>query len=259
MQTVAESIYDHPRYYDLIFGSDWVAEYRFLTEVFDQHVRGKTRRLLEPACGTGRLMFRMLKAGYHCEGLDLNEKAVEFCNARLRRHGFRETAWVGDMCNFIVAKPFDAAFNTINSFRHLLSEDLARAHLRCVAEALRKGGIYVLGLHLTPTEGTPLTEESWSARRGHLGIITRLETFETNLRKRAERCRMTMDVYSPTEQFQLVDELVFRTYTLPQMQKLFGEVPELQVAEVYDFRYRIDQPTELAADTQDVVFILQKQ
>ena len=36
---------------------------------------------------------------------------------------------------------------------------------------------------------------------------------------------MTMDVYSPTEQFQIVDELRFRTYTLPQLRRLLAEVP----------------------------------
>jgi len=40
MQTVQESIYDHPVYYDLIFGSDWAAEYKFLSAAFAKHVRG---------------------------------------------------------------------------------------------------------------------------------------------------------------------------------------------------------------------------
>jgi len=122
MQTVEESIYDHPVYYDLIFGSDWAAEYKFLTAAFKQHVKGKTKRLLEPACGTGRLLYRMIKGGYHCMGLDLNDKAIEFCNKRLERHAIKPTAFVADMCNFEVDKPCDAAFNTINSFRHLSSE-----------------------------------------------------------------------------------------------------------------------------------------
>ena len=43
--------------------------------------------LPEPACGTGRLMFRMAQAGYDVAGLDLNEKAVDFSNARLEKHG----------------------------------------------------------------------------------------------------------------------------------------------------------------------------
>ena len=53
------SLYDYPRYYDLVYGSDWKAEFDFLTGVFDKHVCGEIKQLLEPACGTGRLIFRL--------------------------------------------------------------------------------------------------------------------------------------------------------------------------------------------------------
>ena len=258
MQTVPGNLYDYPRYYDLLFGNDWKAEFDFLIDCFDRFVPGKVHRLFEPACGTGRLIYRLAKAGFDVAGLDLNPRAVRYCNRRLARHDLPETAFVGDMCDFRLPQPIDAAFNTINSFRHLLSEQAALAHLRCVAAALRPGGIYVLGLHLMPTEGTPLTEESWSARRGDLRVHTHLQTFETDLRKRLERCRMTLNVDSPTKQLELVDELVFRTYTLPEMERLLAEVGELELAGVYDFRYRLDLPQELLPDTQDVVLVLQK-
>ena len=151
--------------------------------MFDTHVPGQVRRLFEPACGTGRLVFRLAQAGYNVSGLDLNPRAVDYCNRRLARHGLPASVFVGDMADFRLPRKVDAAFNTINSFRHLLSESAARSHLQCVAESLRKGGVYVLGLHLTPTEGTPLDEERWSARRGHLAINTHLQTFDLDLRQ----------------------------------------------------------------------------
>src|SRR6187549_671346 len=55
MPALAKNLYDYPRYYDLVFGSDWKAEYDFLLEVFDKHAAGRVRRVFEPACGTGRL------------------------------------------------------------------------------------------------------------------------------------------------------------------------------------------------------------
>ncbi|MEX2174350.1 MAG: class I SAM-dependent methyltransferase [Pirellulaceae bacterium] len=252
------NLYDYPRYYDLVFGSDWKAETDFLQAVFDTHLKRQVRRLFEPACGTGRLLFRLAKAGYEVSGLDLNPRAVDFCNQRLVRHGLPASVFVGDMSDFRLPAKIDAAFNTINSFRHLLSERAARSHLQCVAAALRRGGVYVLGLHLTPTEGTPLDEERWSARRGHLGINTHLQTFDLDLEDRTERCRMTMDVYTPTRRFQIIDELVFRTYTAQQLKRLLAGVPELELAATYDFQYRLDSPTEIEADTQDIVLILKK-
>jgi SAM-dependent methyltransferase len=252
----AANLYDYPRYYDLVFGSDWKAEFDFLQGAFRRFVIGRTKSLFEPACGTGRLVYRLAKAGFDVSGLDLNPRAVAYCNRRLTKHGLPETAFVGDMADFALTHPVDAAFNTINSFRHLPTEAAARSHLECMAAAIRPGGIYVLGLHLSPTEGNPLTEESWSARRGHLCINTHLQTFEVE--GRMERCRMTLDVYSPTEQFQIVDELHFRTYTLPQLRGLLKGVPEFELVEAFDFSYSLERPAFLDAATQDVVLILQR-
>lgn len=252
------NLYDYPRYYDLVFGSDWKAEFDFLRRTFDTFGRQPVRRIFEPACGTGRLLYRLALAGYEVSGLDLNPRAVAFCNRRLEQKSRKPTVFVGDMADFKLSRPVDAAFNTINSFRHLLSEKQAAAHLACVAASLKKGGLYVLGLHLTPTEGVPLDEESWSARRGNLGINTHLQTFDLDLRRRTERCRMTMNVYTPTRSFQIVDELVFRTYTRNQFFKLLKTVPALALVATFDFRYRLDQPIEIQSDTQDVVLILRR-
>ncbi len=51
---VQGDIYDYPVYYDLIFGSDWRAEFDFLTGCFERFAKRPVKRLFEPACGTGR-------------------------------------------------------------------------------------------------------------------------------------------------------------------------------------------------------------
>ncbi len=258
MQHKPANLYDYPRYYDLVFGSDWKAEFDFLRAAFDRFASGRVRRLFEPACGTGRLLFRLGAAGYEVSGLDLNPRAVAYCNQRLLRHGLGASVFVGDMADFMLPRRVDAAFNMINSFRHLLREEAARAHLRCVAAALRRGGLYVLGLHLTPTEGTPLEEESWSARRGHLAINMHLQTYDLDLRTRTERCTMRMDVQTPTRSFQIHDDLAFRTYTRTQLKRLLAGVPELELSGVFDFSYNLDDPIEIQPGTQDVVLLLRK-
>lgn len=258
METIQSNLYDHPRYYDLVFGSDWKAEYDFLLECFEAHVDGAVERVFEPACGTGRLMYRLAQAGYDACGLDLNEKAVEYCNQRLRRHGFEPTALVADMTDFQLEPKADAAFNMINSFRHLQQERQAEAHLKCMGRAVRSGGIYVLGLHLTPLEGPAMDEESWSATRGHLCVNTHMWTIDCDLEARQERFGMTYDVYTPTKQFRLADEIVFRTYTYDQFEDLVRRTRAFTIEETYDFGYDIEDPIEIAPDTQDVVFILRR-
>jgi SAM-dependent methyltransferase len=257
LPTIEADLYDFPKYYDLVYGSDWKPEFDFLLACFDKHASGKVKRLFEPACGTGRLLVKLAAAGYKVGGLDLNPNAVDFCNNRLQRAGFPRSAFVGDMCDFTLPKPVDAAFNTINSFRHLATEQQAKKHLRAVADCLRPGGIYVLGLHLTPTSVEPMQEESWAARRGNLAVLSRLWVIDCNVRKRREEVGMSFDVYTPTKQFRIEDRVVFRTYSAAQMKALIAGSP-LKIVETYDFGYDIKAPVEVTTATEDVVYILRK-
>ncbi len=257
-EVIRGNLYDYPRYYELIFGSDWKAEFDFLLACFEWFSPRPVQRVFEPACGTGRLLYRLAQRGYEVAGNDLNPKAVAYCNRRFERHGLLPAATVGDMCDFRVKRKYDAAFNLINSFRHLPSEDHARRHLQCVANCLRNGGIYLLGLHLTP-KGRPLcTEESWSARRGHLAVTSHMQSLGLDRRARKERVKMTFDVYTPTRHIQLADEMDFRIYTAEQFQQLLRDVGRFEVLETYDFTYDIDSPQPVNDKTEDVVFILQK-
>lgn len=258
MELLAGDLYDFPQYYDLVFGSDWAAELAFLQACFETHAERKVIRVFEPACGTGRLMFRLARCGYQVSGLDLNPRAVGYCNDRLTRHGFPATAFVGDMADFRLPKPVDAAFNMINSFRHLQTERAARSHLKCVANALRTGGLYVLGLHLTPTEGEPTEEESWSARRGNLCVNTNLRTTFRDLGKREEHFEMRYEIYTPTQQKRITDTIVFRTYTAPQLKKWLRAEPRMELVASYDFAYDLAQPTKLDPAAEDVVLVLRK-
>jgi SAM-dependent methyltransferase len=258
MDVIKGNIYDYPKYYDLLFGADWKAEYDFLRKCFKKHARRPVQRLFEPACGTGRLLVRLAKAGFEVAGNDLNPKAAAFCNDRLQRQGFPRTAVVGDMADFRLRRKVDAAFNTINSFRHLDTEQKAESHLRCVAGALAKGGLYVLGFHLTPERGPRCTEESWSARKGHLMVNSRMRSTSLDRRRREEWVRLVFDVYTPTRQFRLDDKFPFRTYTAGQFARLLGRVKELELAETYDFTYDIRQPIEITATTEDVIYVLRK-
>ena len=258
METIAGHLYDYPKYYDLIFGSDWAAEFKFLNNCFKRYSKRPVKRLFEPACGTGRLVIQFAKAGSEISGNDLNEKAIAYCNARLKKAGFPESTYVGDMADFTVKKKVDAAFNMINTFRHLPTEETAEAHFRCVADSLNKGGLFFLGLHLTPRTPAKCTSESWSSSRGNLSVVSNLWSIETNLKKRQERIGVTYDVYTPTKQFRITDETIFRTYTAEQMFSLIATEPRLRLLEMYDFRYDLEWPIDISNDTEDVVYVFQR-
>ena len=258
METINESIYDHPKYYDLVFGADCAAEMHFIRDVNDEFLGGKARRLFEPACGTGRLLYGLAKHDFAVEGIDLNDKAIDYCNERFRRADMPETAWVADMSDFKSRKKFDLAFNTINSFRHLMTGAAAEGHLRSMAAGAHKGAIYLLGIHLTPTEEPPSDSESWSARRGHLAVTTDMWTIERLPKKRLERFGIAFDIYTPTRQWRIEDELRLRSYTPRQMEDLVLGEGSWEIIETFDFAYDIDSPATVDASTEDVVYVLRR-
>ena len=77
-EIIKGSIYDFPKYYDLLFGSDWKAEFGFLQGAFPKHAGCSVQRVFEPACGTGRLLIKLAQAGYDVGGNDLNESRSTF-------------------------------------------------------------------------------------------------------------------------------------------------------------------------------------
>ncbi len=258
MEQQAANLYDYPQYYDLLFGSDSGAEIRFLKKCFQKYAKCEVKRVFEPACGTGRLIARLAKAGYEVAGNDLNPHAVEYCNQRLVRGGFPASVTVGDMADFKVKKKFHAGFNTINSFRHLSSDEAAEAHLRCMAAAITKGGLYILGLHLTPTRGTRVDHEEWTARRGHLQVNSSMWCKKLDKKNRNEVLGMTFDVYTPTKITRLIDEMNYRTYTAAQFDELLAKVPEWEIVALHDFVYDIREVITITPETEDVVFVLRR-
>lgn len=275
LRVVEESIYDHPKYYDLVFGADVAAETRFILAC-EQEFATKSKSkdsewYFEPACGTGRLMYALLRKGLPVCGLDLNPKAVGFCNARLQRHGYAASAIVADMCEFgrsdfkgifpasrKKSGLIKVAFNTINSFRHVGTEAEARKHLECMADVIRPGGIYLLGVHLTPTQVPPSETESWSARRGHLAINTHMWTIDRNKKKRLERFGIRFDVHTPSDSFRINDELRLRSYTPKQMDSLIKASGKWESVETFDFAYDMNEPIQVDASTEDVVYVLRR-
>ena len=67
--------YDSPLYYDLIFDEDTVVEADFLESLMWEHGIAESGRILEPACGSGRLVCELAARGYEVDGFDMVKRA----------------------------------------------------------------------------------------------------------------------------------------------------------------------------------------
>ena len=263
-ERVPGHLYDFPEYYDLVFASENEEEFQFMQQCFAEYAGLSVKTIFEPACGTGRLLLELARAGFKVSGLDLNEKAIVYCNEQFKKHGFPETAFVGDMADFSLPEPVDAAFNFINSFRHLLTEAEAIKHLRLVAQHLKSGGLYLLGLHLIPEdysldeeEGYD-TEEIYSVTVDDKTVETRLWSDSYDPQTRIEKIAFEYRIEDKTGEQIIYDKMDHLCYTFKQMGDLLAKVPELQIVETFDFLYDIEDPIEIDEETQDVVYVLRK-
>jgi len=143
-------------------------EVDFLVHAFRRFAKRKVRRVLDIACGTGPHLIRLAERGYHMSGLDLSPRNIEFLRQRVADKGYGADLVVGDMTDFRLRRPVDAAICMQDSQGHLLTTEQLLAHLKCVARALRPGGLYVFDRYMASSWTDPARSWSWSRRRGRL-------------------------------------------------------------------------------------------
>lgn len=258
--------YNLPTYYDVSFSHEMREELLFLKAVFKKYCKAARPKLLEPACGTGRLIMPMVRAGFDCTGFDLNENALNYLKEKLARNQLKANIFEKDMVDFqIRGKRFDIAYCTVDTFRHLLKEKEAVQHLEHVAEALKPGGVYILGLHLISKQEVTDRVIRWTAKRGRLTVKTTMQMLALNKSNRTETLKVILETASQRnklnpngqgDKFESVYKL--RTYTLKQFQKLVTSTNMFETLDVYDHYYDIKKPIRLTDRTDYGVFVLGK-
>lgn len=258
MSESSASLYTEPRLYDAVFGTSNREERAFLEECFSLHATRPVRRVFEPATGSGRLLVELARAGFDVSGCDLSAAAAAYANRRLQRLGRAPSVEVFDMTQFHLPRKVDAAYNLISSFQHLNNEAAAGSHLQSVAANLARGGLYVLGLQLLPTQGRRSGSETWTGKTGATTVTTFLKTIRLDRRQRVDHCRMTTQIRTGRHRRQITEWLRFRTYTWAQLRRLLRQVPAFEIAATYDFTYNIADPIRVGPRTQDAIFVLRR-
>ncbi|HSE91719.1 MAG TPA: class I SAM-dependent methyltransferase, partial [Methylomirabilota bacterium] len=173
------SMYSAPRLYEIAFDMNRKGEVDFLVHCFRRFARGRpVRRVLDIACGTGPHLVRLADRGYRMSGLDLSPRNIQFVRERLAERGHTGHLVVGDMTDFRLPRPVDAAICMQDSQGHLLTNAQLLAHLRCVARALRRGGLYVFDRYMASSWTNPARSWSWTRRRGNLVVRASFSALE---------------------------------------------------------------------------------
>jgi SAM-dependent methyltransferase len=250
--------FNYPQYYDIAYQAHTRREADFIEAACRKYCPFAPRRFLEPACGSGRLMTELAARGYQVTGFDLSQPALTYLRRRVARRLLHAETFEAQMSNFRLGRLVEAAYCTVNTFRHLLTEQAARGHLECVAGSLRSGGIYLLGLHLLPLDTDPEDDARWTQSRGETKVTVTLRMLRTDLRRRLENLRVCLLVRRGSKELRLRHEFQLRTYTARQFRRLLGSVPSLELCNIYDSRYDIEQPFALNDKVAYCVFVLRR-
>jgi SAM-dependent methyltransferase len=258
--------YDHPRYYDVVFDPDTPLEADFLEDVHAAYGRtGAQRRVLEPACGTGRLLVELSRRGWTATGFDLNERMLEYARSRpLRSPNAKPLRlFAARMESFEPCPPCDFAFCLLSTFKYILTGRGAAAHLRRVAASLVRSGIYVFGIHLTDYSRRFQDHERWTGDRAGIRVVSTTDTWPANRRTRTERLRNRMIVreqiaMGSARSHRLESKWMCRTYDAKQLRALIARVPEFEVVACHDFNHDIHLTREFDDAKEDIVVVLRK-
>src|SRR3989475_1324014 len=107
---------------------------------------------------------------------------------------FPYTTLFRSMTDFGLERPVDAAICMQDSQGHLLANEQLLAHLRAVARAVRRGGLYVFDRYMASSWTNPARSWSWFKRRGRLVVRASFSALnEVNPVSQIFRERMTLE------------------------------------------------------------------
>lgn len=131
--------FDYAELYDEMYGE--IFDYDEQFNIVDEHMseRGMDK-VLESACGTGRLAKILYENGYDVVGLDLSEEMLDIARERVPDIKFVQD----DIRDFDLDDRFDAIICLGHSFAHMIKDEDIYHALECFNKHLRKGGLLIM-------------------------------------------------------------------------------------------------------------------
>jgi SAM-dependent methyltransferase len=229
---------DDAELYDIAFDWDVEEEVDWLLE----RLGPACRSVLEPGCGTGRMLVAFARRGVEVFGFDLSEPALAIARERTAPYGELATVVVADMAEFDLGRRFGGAICPINTLGHLDPAELA-AHLRCMAQHLEPGAHYLAQVGLVdPDSHEPFAGSHWEASRGETTL--KIDWVDEELDPASGRSvqRSRIEVLTGPRAGQVLEELHEMTAWTPQAwHELVARSPLVEAA-TYDAGRRGERP-----------------
>ena len=100
--------------------------------------------MLEVACGTGRILLKLIQSGVDATGIDLSEGMLGRLREKAKALGINAEAIRADMADFRISRKFNLIILPYRSFLHLKDNETRAKTLRNLREHLAEGGRLIL-------------------------------------------------------------------------------------------------------------------
>jgi 2-polyprenyl-3-methyl-5-hydroxy-6-metoxy-1,4-benzoquinol methylase len=126
--------YEDPHLYDCEYG-----QYQDDLSLYLNLI--KKGRVLDLACGTGRLTIPFSQKGMEVVGLDIHDSMLTLAREKSQDLSIK---WIkGDIRNFYLNQTFDLILMAGNAYQALLSDQDQKQMLDCVVQHLNPNGVFV--------------------------------------------------------------------------------------------------------------------
>lgn len=230
--------YDDPTIYDILHAPGTADEARAVESVAREALgRDGALTFLEPACGTARHLRWLATHGHRGVGFDLSADMIADAKRRAARAGLMRwlDLFAGDMTDFAprVRRPIDAAFNLINTIRHLPSDRAMLDHFAQVERTLAPGGVYVVGMSTTMYGVEMASEDVWVGARGPCRVTQVVNYLPAESSDRCETVLSHLHIHRPSGDEHRDSTYTLRSYSLDEWTRLVGR-SALRIARVTD-------------------------
>jgi SAM-dependent methyltransferase len=214
---------------------DWLRDRTDDIDYYTHYFSGFEGRVLELACGTGRLLIPIAEGGVEIHGLDSAEDMLVVLKRKATALGLKGIELhQQSMEDFTLPVKYDAILLSGGSFQLLTLSESALKSLQCIRAHLEDGGFFLTDIFVPWDDIRAPACESYQVTRdvvrpdGTRSIV--LERFEIDIPMQIKRGTYRYEFYNQKQLVAcLVDDLPIRWYWKDEFMRLLQEAGYSQV------------------------------
>ncbi|MDN3361779.1 class I SAM-dependent methyltransferase [Priestia megaterium] len=210
-------------------------------EFYLSFVKDQNMKVLEPMCGSGRMLIPFMQNGIDIEGFDISKEMLEACVEKAERISLKPNVWYQDIENFQNIKKYDLIIIPFGSFS-LLADDIAVKSLQNMRAVLKDGGKILLTIMKkkseieelvgwTETDRVSFNKEiivvykksCYDKRTSSLNTKIRYELLQGNKTKKVEIMDFPLRLYGSEEFESILNSNGFNNLTVHEVKDGYGE------------------------------------